>query len=184
MFITILGHELNFAVIFFIFQKLNLLSIDDYPSVVLVGFSAYIKLMRRLQTVYMLEPAGSHGVWGLDDYHCLLFVWGAAQLSHKAETHKCSGQIDGSDSNSNSNDNNNNNNNSSSSSEEDNQLIEENESIIKSINPSSILDKETVKEYASEFLYLEGIQFILSIKFSAPFQETSPMLSDIRYCKQ
>merc|ERR1712194_789385 len=53
----------------------------DSQDLVLVVFAKYMKVMRKLQTVYMGEPAGSHGVWGLDDFHALPFVFGSAQLT-------------------------------------------------------------------------------------------------------
>lgn len=75
------GHELNFLCFLLCLDKINYLTPQCDPSVVLLVFAKYLKTMRRLQLLYWLEPAGSHGVWGLDDYHFLPFLFGAAQLS-------------------------------------------------------------------------------------------------------
>lgn len=74
------GHEMTIVVFLFCLFKINLIPKSMLPCVVLKAFPAYMRTMRRLQESYLLEPAGSHGVWGLDDYHCISFVWGAAQL--------------------------------------------------------------------------------------------------------
>ena len=129
------GHELNFAVFFLIMHKMEIIGGADLKDVVSFAFVRYIRTMRRLQVDYMLEPAGSHGVWGLDDYHCLVFLWGSAQLANNPHC----------------------------------------------ITPSSIHDEQIMREYTSDYLYLEGVAFIRAIKKGAPFAETSPMLNDISH---
>ena len=49
-------------------------------SVGLIVFDKYMKLVRKLQNTYRMEPAGSQGVWALDDYQFVAFIWGAAQM--------------------------------------------------------------------------------------------------------
>lgn len=82
------GHELNFICFLFSLTKYGIFNLSedhtDATNLVLKIFIKYLDLMRILETKYWLEPAGSHGVWGLDDYHFLPFLFGAFQLS----THK------------------------------------------------------------------------------------------------
>lgn len=84
------GHETSFILLLFILTKAKCLG--DSPSVKVMRavtisiFDQYLKVTRRLQVDYRLEPAGSHGVWGIDDYHCLPFYFGSCQLQGMQES--------------------------------------------------------------------------------------------------
>ncbi|KRY39773.1 Serine/threonine-protein phosphatase 2A activator [Trichinella spiralis] len=74
------GHEVSFLMFLLCLWKVGYF--DDTSTAVLVLriFDAYIKLCRRLQMTYKLEPAGSHGAWCLDDYQFCPFLFGSSQL--------------------------------------------------------------------------------------------------------
>lgn len=74
------GHELHFFCWIVLLVMLNVITPEEYPGIILAVFRRYLYLCRRLQQVYRLEPAGSHGVWGIDDYQFLPFLFGSAQL--------------------------------------------------------------------------------------------------------
>ncbi|KAF1911992.1 Phosphotyrosyl phosphate activator protein-domain-containing protein, partial [Ampelomyces quisqualis] len=79
------GHELSFLAFLGGLWKLGAFaeSTDGHVerALVLGIIEPYLVLVRRLILTYTLEPAGSHGVWGLDDHAFLPYIFGSAQFS-------------------------------------------------------------------------------------------------------
>ncbi|ROW03513.1 hypothetical protein VSDG_01365 [Cytospora chrysosperma] len=80
------GHELSFLAFLGCLWKLGAFKDgsqggDIERSIVLGIFEQYLKVIRRLILTYTLEPAGSHGVWGLDDHSFMPYIFGSAQLT-------------------------------------------------------------------------------------------------------
>lgn len=74
------GHELSFAAFLCCLYKLGVLKEEDAPALILKVFERYLHLVRNLQLTYRMEPAGSQGVWSLDDHQFIPFIWGSSQL--------------------------------------------------------------------------------------------------------
>ena len=74
------GHELNFLCFILILFCVGYYKEEDFASIVVHIFFRYIAFVRKIQVHFHLEPAGAHGVWGLDEYQFLSFLIGSAQL--------------------------------------------------------------------------------------------------------
>jgi len=119
-------------------------------QIVLAIFEPYLNLVRTLIQTYNLEPAGSHGVWGLDDNSFLPYIFGSAQLCPSLPDPETKPPTPTPTAG----------------------------SLASSPDPSIVTKKNLVEKEAAHNLYFSAILFIHNIK-RGPFWEHSPMLFDI-----
>ena len=130
------GHELNFFCFLLILYKSRVYTEKDFPYLIFKILFKYVLFVRKLQVDYMLEPAGARGVWGLDEYQFLPFIFGASQLIGNRE-----------------------------------------------ITPKSVRNNDILIDYKDEYLYLDCVDHIKSVKKGATFPEYAPVLYSITNVK-
>jgi len=144
------GHELAFAAFLCAIWVLGGFQPGrDEKALVLKTFDAYFKLIRKLVITYNLEPAGSHGVWGLDDHAFLPYIFGSAQLTTFRPTNDAQGA-------------------ERSARAEEKHLPK----------PADVVKVEVVERERNRNLYFDAVGFIYDVK-TGPFWEHSPTLYDI-----
>ena len=74
------GHEACFVLFLCCLYKLRVFTEQDHLAIVNKIFKKYLDVSRKLQLTYRMEPAGSQGVWGLDDFQFIPYIWGSSQL--------------------------------------------------------------------------------------------------------
>jgi len=119
-------------------------------QIILALFQPYLSLIRILIRTYNLEPAGSHGVWGLDDNSFLPYIFGSAQLCPSIPEPDTDPPTPTPTSG----------------------------ALPDAPNPNIVTKRNLVEKEATHNLYFSAILFIHDIK-RGPFWEHSPMLFDI-----
>ncbi|GAB7338315.1 hypothetical protein MBLNU457_4627t2 [Dothideomycetes sp. NU457] len=79
------GHELSFLAFVAAIWRLNGFGPsnggNEERGIVVGIIDSYFEVIRFLIKRFSLEPAGSHGVWGLDDHSFIPYILGSAQLT-------------------------------------------------------------------------------------------------------
>lgn len=83
------GHELSYIAFIGALIQADLIDLETVSGTSLLAiFAKYYDLVRSLILKFNLEPAGSHGVWGLDDHFHYIYILGAAQFDTSSSLFK------------------------------------------------------------------------------------------------
>ena len=151
------GHETTFVLFLLALDRAGAVDAADRPTaeaLVLRAMPRYLAVCRRLQQLYQLEPAGSHGVWSLDDFHLLSFALGSAQM-RGAGSAKAAWQLEAGGS------------------------LDGFRPGGRAVAPRVCLDDAARGALRQDWLLAEAVAGVCECKSGAPFSEHSPRLHDV-----